>query len=203
MKLINKQSFVILMTLILGLSFTACSTDEETVIVPKTFEQYKTELQIFVTNEKELVNAVVIGYNKGNFKTTTSISPFYDSYKAAFLSDLNAAQVVLNKTDLTISDIVKAQGKLTENGKLFHDALWISDRRALNDLIVEVSALNTNTQVGTTTGTVSQEAKVAITDAVTAAKSVRDAGASIQRVVDDAVTKLDASKKTFMAAIIK
>jgi hypothetical protein len=40
---------------VIAISLVSCSTDEETVIVPKTLEQYKAEYSAFVSSEKTKV----------------------------------------------------------------------------------------------------------------------------------------------------
>lgn len=183
----------------IAISIVGCATEEETVIVPKTLEQYKQEMTQFVASEKAKVQNCVIGYNKGDFKSTTN----FDVYPADYLAVLVAAEAVLAKPDVTIADIVTANKTLAVAGKNFTGSLWISDRRPLNDAIVTAEILNTATLEGTGIGQVSTDAKTAFTAAITAAKAVRGASTSIERQVADAVTKLEEAKTVFQNAIVK
>ncbi|MCE5331789.1 MAG: hypothetical protein LLF95_06580 [Bacteroidales bacterium] len=201
MRILNKNSHIYILTLLLGslFSFTACSTDEETEIVPKTLEEYKTEMSQFVSSEKIKVENCVVGYNKGDFKSTTN----FDAYRANYLTVLVSAEAVLAKPDVTIADIVNANKTLAVPGKNFTSSLWISDRRPLNDLIISAETLNAATTVGTEAGQVSETAKNDFTTAITAAKAVRGASTTIERQVLEAIEKLKSAENTFKSAIIK
>lgn len=201
MRILNKNSYIYILTLLLGsvFSFTACSTDEETEIVPKTLEEYKTEMSQFVNSEKTKVENCVVGYNKGDFKSTTN----FDAYCANYLTVLASAEAVLAKPDVTIADIVNANKTLAVPGKNFTSNLWISDRRPLNDLIISAEALNAATTVGTEAGQVPETAKNDFTTAITAAKAVRGASTTIERQVLEAIEKLESAENTFKSAIIK
>jgi hypothetical protein len=182
-----------------AISLIGCATDEETVIIPKTLEQYHQEMSAFVASEKSLVENCVVGYNKRDFKSSTN----FDTYPAAYLTVLVAAEVVLARPEVTIADIINANKTLAVPGKNFTGSLWISDRRPLHEAIVEAEALNTATEAGSETGQVSEEAKTTFTAAITAAKAVRGSSATIERQVADAVVKLEEAKQVFIAAIIK
>lgn len=177
----------------------ACTTDEETVVIPKTLEQYKQEMQAFVTSQLNIVTGCVVGYNKGDFRSSTN----YDAYTQAYKDILTAAQTVLAKPDLSISDIVKLNTSLSVDGKNFQSNLYISDRRPLNDVVVVCEALNTATLEGTAKGEVSADAKLTFTTAIAASKIVRNASSTVERQVAEEVVKLNAAKKAFEDAIIK
>lgn len=202
MKRIDIKPIILLFVFTVALGFTSCNDDESTV-TPKTLEQYKTETLSYINAEIVTTNACVLGFNKGDFKASTSNIPNFEPYKANYLKALNNAKTNVEKPDVTISNIIQAQSSLTTSGKAFNDSKWNSDRRALNDLIVELTSLNTATTAGTSSGMAPQTAKDAIVAALTAAKSVRDSSVSIQRIVDDAVKTLKEAKATFQAAIIK
>lgn len=186
---------------LLAIGIVSCTENdlEETVIVPKTLEQYKAELSQFVSNEKKTVENCVVGYNKGDFKSTTN----YDSYKSAYLTALLAAEVALTKSDLTIADIVNTNKTLATPGKAFTGSLWISDRRPLNDSIISSEALNTATLVGVEIGQVPDASKTAFTAAITAAKAVRGSSTSIERQIQTAIKNLEEAEIVFKASIIK
>ena len=179
---------------------SSCSaSDEETVIVPKTVEQYRQQMKQFVDAELLTVRNCVVGYNKGDFKSTTN----FDAYKSAYLTVLIADSAVIVKPDVTIAELVNANKTLAVPGKAFTGSLWISDRRPLNDSIVSSEALNTATLVGTLVGQVSQEAKTNFTTAITNAKAVRGSSYTIERQVLEAIVKLEEAETVFKAAIIK
>jgi hypothetical protein len=182
--------------------FNSCQTsDEPTVVVPKTLDQYKAEFGQFVDSQIVAATTCVVGYNKGNFKVTSQSK--FSQYQSAYLTVLNSAKAVLAKTDLKISDIVQANTSLTTAGKNFTGSLWISDRRPLNDSITVCNTLNTATLAGTSTGQVPQDAKTTFTAAIATAVATRDAATTIDRQVKDGVTALSAAKTAFKSAIIK
>lgn len=203
MKSPKQTVFLLMISVLLGTTggFFSCTSDEETIIVPKTLAEYKAQFSAFVTTEKAVVDSCVIGYNKGNFRVSSTSS--FDSYKTAYLTVLNAALVVLNDSNVTIEKIVTSNKTLATPGKAFNNSLFISDRRTLNDSIVVADALKTATLVGTAVNEVADSSKVTFTAAITKAKATRDAFTSIQRQVDNAVLELGLAKTVFMEAIIK
>ncbi len=191
-----------MLALVFGIGMNAC-TDTANEVTPKTLDEYKVSLKTFVDSEISKVNACVLGFNTGDFKSTTTNIPNFEPYKVNYLKDLNDALVVVNKADVTIADLVKSRSNLTANGKLFNTSLWTADRRALNDLIVELTTLNSSTTAGTASGQAPQAAKDALTAAITAAKAIRDSALPVQMAIDAAVVTLSTAKTTFQAAIIK
>ncbi len=179
---------------------SSCTKDEEAT-PPKTIEEQKQELIQFATSEKAMVDSTVIGYNKANFMVASTSK--FASYKAAYLKVLNAALVLDTVQNLTMKNITDTYKSFGVPGQAFQFALFISDRRPLNDLIIPCQALNTATAVGTATGQVPQEAKTAFTNAITAAIKTRDLSTSIDRQVADGVTALQKAKTDFESAIIK
>lgn len=190
------------------LAFSSCTKEEETVIIPKTLDTYKLEFKQFIASEKATVTACVVGYDKGNFKVASTSN--FTKYTGAYMTQLNAAETVVNNANVTIADIVAANKSLNNTtntvvtpGKTFLASLFISDRRPLVDPITAADALNAATIVGTATGQVSQAAKTTFTAAITAAKATRDAATTIDRQVTDGATILAAAQTAFKAAIIK
>lgn len=177
----------------------ACSTDEETVIVPKTLEQYKQELQAFVTSQIDFVDNCVVGYNKGDFRSSTNYEPYSTAYKAK----LNAVLTMLDNPDLVIADVANAYKSFTAEGKLYQAEIFISDRRPLHELIVACEDLNTATPDGSATGQIDPAERVPFVAAITAAKAKRSASALVQRQIQEEVDKLNAAKTAFEDAIIK
>lgn len=177
----------------------ACSTNDETIIVPKTLEQYKQELQTFITSQINFIDNCVVGYNKGDFRSSTN----YESYSATYKAKLVAVTTILGKPDLAIADIVSAYKSFANEGKLYQAEIFISDRRPLQELIVACEALNTATPDGLAPGNVNPADRVLFVDAITAAKAKRSASALVQRQVEEEVVKLNIAKTAFENAIIK
>ncbi|MDO9633577.1 MAG: hypothetical protein Q7J05_00855 [Paludibacter sp.] len=178
--------------------FGACTMEEETVIIPKTLEQYKQEFQEFVTSQIDFVDNCVNGYNKGDFRSTINYGPYTTNYK----TKLVAALAVLDKADLKIEDIAKAYTTFAAEGKLYQAEIFISDRRPLHELIVACDALNTATPDGSSSGSVNPADRVPFAAAIAAAKVKRTATALVERQVQEEVDKLNAAKQAFESAII-
>lgn len=189
------------LVLIFSLTFSlwSCAGEEETVIIPKTLEQYKQEMLDFVNSQIVIVDNTVVGYNKGDFRSATNYDPYITAYKAR----LNTALLNLQKADLTIPQVVQINTSLSVDGKNFQTNLYISDRRPLNDVIVESEALNNATLTGTAVGQAPAEAKTAFANAIAAAKIVRNATTTIDRQVTDEVAKMNTAKMAFQNAIVK
>ena len=196
MKTKNIKYFLLLMVISV---FGACTAlEEETVIIPKTLEQYKQEFQEFVTSQIDFVNNCVNGYNKGDFRSTIN----YDAYTTNYKTKLVAASAVLDKADLKIEDIAKAYTTFAAEGKLFQAEIFISDRRPLHELIVACDALNAATPDGSASGEVNPADRVPFVAAIAAAKVKRTATAVVERQVQEEVEKLNAAKQAFENAII-
>ena len=177
----------------------ACSVDEDTVIVPKTLEQYKLEFETFVRSQINVVDTTVVGFNIGNFRSNTHFEP----YRTAYRSRLVAALDVLNRPNLTIADIARGYTMFAAEGRLFQTEIFISDRRPLNDLILICEALDAATPDGTAPGHVNPADRVPFTNAITHARARRSAAGVIQRQVTEEVDRLNAAKTAFENAIIK
>ena len=202
MKTINKYSyFFILLVLLATIGFVSCAKDEGTVIVPRTTEDYKLQMSQFVNSEKAKTESCVIGYDKGNFKVASTSN--FVIYKTAYLAVLDSANIVLSNDNVTITQIVNTNKAIVQRAKNFNGSLFISDRRPLADPIVAAETLNAAHLVGTEPGKVPQDAKTAYTSAITSAKAIRDATATIDRQVQDGVKILETATTTFNSAIIK
>lgn len=200
MKTIFRKINFILLGALYIFNFSSCSVkDDVTLVVPKTLSEYKQQQKEFVDAQLAVVYKCIVGYDKGDFKSSTT----YDASKSDYLTVLKADSVIINKVDVTIEELVAGNKAITTAGKTFNGSLWISDRRPLNDVIVAADALNTATIVGTAVGEVTTEAKTAFTNAITAAKAIRGATATVDRQVAEAVTVLTAAQKAFNDAIIK
>jgi hypothetical protein len=201
MKLIKNKLPFLIYSFVFGLaiviSATSCQKDE--VVVPKTLEEYKTELSSLVTSEKTKVENCVVGYDKGNFKGETN----FQDYKYNYMLELVAAEEVLAKPDLTIADIVAANKALTSPGNDFNSSLFISDRRPLQEEIVYCDTLRVHTPEGTETGQAPAAARNTFIAAISDAKSVRDRSTTIDRQVSEAVDALKQSLVDFQNSIIK
>ncbi|MDD2798609.1 MAG: hypothetical protein PHV20_08470 [Bacteroidales bacterium] len=200
MKTIFRKIIFILLGAIYILNFSSCTVkDDVTLIVPKTLSEYKQQQKEFVDAQLAVVYSCVVGYNKGDFKSNTT----FDSYKSDYLTVLKADSAIIYKADVTIEELVAGNKSITTAGKAFNGSLWLSDRRPLNDVIVAADALNSATVEGSAVGQVSTEAKTTFTNAITAAKAIRGASATVDRQVADAVIVLTAAQKAFNDAIIK
>jgi hypothetical protein len=196
-----KRNNIFRLILIVGIAafLWSCADEEETVVVPKTLEQYKQELLSFVNSQNDIVTNCVVGYNKGDFRSATNYEPYTTAYKAVLTKALSDLQ----KPDLTIAQVVQINTTLSVDGKNFQTNLYISDRRPLNDVIVECEALDLATAEGTAAGQAPAAAKTAFLNAITAAKVVRNATTTIDRQVAAEVTKMNAAKQAFQNAIVK
>ncbi len=201
MKQINKISLLVLLTLLFGFGFSSCTVDEPIVVVPKTVDQYIAQFSAYVASERTIVDNCVVGYNKGDFTPVSTTS--FNSYTTNYRNALKADSAVIVKPNVTIAELVNANTALATPGKTFWGKINISDRRPLNDLITEVTALNNNTAVGTAVGQVSQVAKNTLTTAIATATTTRDALTTIDRQVNEGVTALNTAKKAFLDAVIK
>jgi hypothetical protein len=193
--------FLLLLLMVSLVVWTSSCTKDEEAAPPKTIEEHRQELTQFATSEKAMVDSTVIGYNKKNFMVASTSK--FASQKAAYLKVLDTALSLVKKPVITMKNITDTYKSFGVPGQAFQFSLFISDRRPLNDLVVPCEALNAATTVGTATGQVSQEAKTAFTNSITAAKKTRDLSATIDRQVADGVTVLQKAKTDFEAAIIK
>lgn len=195
MKTIKNINLILLLAMVL---FSACNTAEPE-IEPKQLDAYKAELAEFVTAEKAKVQACVIGFNKGDFRTETN----FESFKAAYLSALLNAETVINKANVTIAEIVAANNSLSVPGKNFTSNLWTADRRPLNDAIVGAEALFLATPEGTALGMAPAADKAKFLAALNVAKAVRNTAVSIERQLDEAMQALSVERAAFANSIIK
>lgn len=201
MKYIEKKFLLFLFTVLMGFGFSSCTVDEPIVVVPKTVNQYIAQFSEYVTSERTNLDKCVVGYNKGDFTqlSATSFNTYTKNYRVA----LQADSAVIVMPNVTIAQLVAANQSLAVPGKAFWGKINISDRRPLNDIITEVTTLNSNTLVGTSVGQVSQDAKTTLTTAIASAVTTRDALTTIDRQVADGVTTLNAVKQTFLNAVVK
>lgn len=188
-----------LVLLVLTTTFLSCTMEEETVIIPRTLDQYKSELLQFVNAQIVVVDNCVVGFNRGDFRSAANFVAFTTAYR----TQLTAALATLNNPNLTIADVVLANSSLTAAGRNFQTNLFISDRRPLNDVIVECEALDSATPEGTGVGQAPPSAKAAFAASIAAARIVRNATTTIERQVSEEVVKLNAARQVFLNAIVK
>lgn len=184
--------------LAIGLGFYSC--DSTTEVVPKTLEQYKSEMDAIVMSEKEVVSNCVMGYDKGNFRIDTTL---YLESTADYMIALKMADSILSIDGVTIADVMDANYIITKPGDVFNDNIWISDRRPLDNTIKECETLQKNTPEGNEPGMAPVEAHERFISAISSGKSVRGRSSTIDRQVTEAVNELDAERKIFEDAIIK
>lgn len=195
----NCQLMIITLLMLVSIGFGACTMEDELTVVPlKTLTEYKTQMIAYLAKEKMMVDTARVGFNVNNLKTTTDST----TVKAPYLAAIIAAQEVVNKADVTIAQIAAADKTLATPGKAFWAAIWIADRRQLNDSIVAAAALNTATAQGNLGGQVLADAKAAFTSAIAKATSTRGTSALSALQIKMAVETLSAAKKAFVAAII-
>lgn len=201
MKYKNRKSVLILFAFAIAISvgFSACNADKEDEIIPKTLEQYKTELSDIVTSEKSIVQNTIVGYNKGDFRSATN----YEEYTANYMRALMVADSILQRPDLTIANVMTANYLISSPGKSFNDNVFISDRRPLNDLIGVCDTLYVHTPEGNEPGMAPAEARSQFKADINDAKGTRDRSTTIDRQVTVAVEELTVSLATFEDAIIK
>lgn len=204
MNRINIKSYLVIPAILLGslVVISSCTKDKdyEDPIIPKTLEEYKTEMLSFIASETTLLDTCQIGYNKYDFKVASTAN--FTPYKTAYKLVLDTANARINRAGIKIADIIALDKTLSIPGKAFWGALFLSDRRPLNDSIVSSEALNTATISGTGPGQVLSDSKTIFTAAITAAKLTRDATVTIERQIPPAITKLEDAEKVFRAAII-
>lgn len=201
MKFIKDNSALLLFSLLILtiVGFSACNKEDETEVIPKTLEEFKSDLSEIIAREKPIVENCEVGYDKGNFKD----SLYYFDYRYDYMLAIISAEATLAKTDLTIADIFEANEALADAGKPFKDMLWISDRRPLQEVIVISDTLRVHTPEGTEPGMAPAEAREQFMAAISAAKSVRGRSSTIQRQVTAAVIELNGELEIFKEAIIK
>jgi hypothetical protein len=196
----KKQTLVVLTSMVLiCIGFSACTMkDELTVIPPKSLEEYKIQMTEFLDKEKMTVDSAKVGYNKNNFKTKTDST----TNKGIYLAAIEAAKAIVSKADVKIAEIATADKSLSTAGKAFWAALWLSDRRELNDSIMAATALNNSIIAGSLAGQVLNDAKTAFSTAISKATSTRGATLSVDMQIKTAISLLSDAKKTFQAAVI-
>lgn len=199
MKFMKNKSTILLFSLFFGFvaGFTACSSDEE--VIPKTLEEYKTELSTIVTLEIAKVQNCVVGYNKGNFKSELLFADQRYNYMSALVS----AEATLANSDLTIAGIFAENKAIAVPGKAFNDNLYISDRRPIHELIVICDTLIAHTPEGIAVGEAPATERNTFIAAVARAKKIRSASTTIERQVLEAVEVLNQALTVFQSAIIK
>jgi hypothetical protein len=207
MKYIQKISIFFLSTLISGIVFNSCTKDTQTIVTPKTVDQYVKEQLTFVNSELVFTRSILtVGYNLNEYSVSLNAvtATRFVTIKAAYLNALMADSAILVSPNVTIPQVVASNQTLGASGKTFRGAINLCDKRPLNDAIVAANALNASVLVGTAIGTVPQAAKTAFTAAITAASTTRDASTTvIDRQITDALAKLKAGTDAFNAAIIK
>ena len=195
----NYQLVIITVLMLMSFGFVACTMDDPlTVVKPKTLEEYKVQMTAYLAKEKMMADTAKVGFNVNNYKTTTDST----TVKAPYLAAIVAAQAVVASPTVTIAQIAAADKTLATPGKAFYAAIWIADRRQLNDSIVAATALNNATLEGTLGGQVLPDAKVAFTSAISKATSTRGTSALSALQIKLAVETLTTAKKAFVTAII-
>jgi len=183
--------------LILGIGFGGC--EQESEVLPKTLEEYMDDLANIIAIDKPLVENCVVGYNKYDFKSETN----YEDYTSAYLEVILEAEAVLADPDVTIADVIDVNMAMAWPGDNFHDNIWISDRRPLQELIVTCDTLRVHTPIGNEPGMAPQAAHDEFKTAIDKAKAIRSRSSTIERQVAEAVDELNPELDKFEEAIIE
>ncbi len=191
--------FLTSLILLMGMGFSAC-TEKETV-VPKTVEDYKSELSNLVSTEKAAVENCVVGYNKGDFKVAEASD--FDTVVNRYMDSLLLAEEIMATPDVSIDDLVYANWAITVPGDEYWTRVFISDRRPLQEEIVYCDTLRVNTPVGTDPGQAPYEADSIFGAAISQAKYWRNLATTIDRQVISEVDSLHQELLIYEAAIIK
>lgn len=163
--------FSLITAILIG--FTACEKEEP--IAEVTLEEYKTELSLLVSSEKEIVQSTTNGYNVGEIFASDSL---FDVITGDYLDSLVVAEGIIAKPDVTFEELYYANLAITAVGRRFHGEVFIADKRALNDLIGECDTLRVHTPVGTGPGEAPLGADTVFAAAITVAKIIRDDAAN-------------------------
>lgn len=190
---------------VMFIGFSACEKEE--AVEDITVEEYKEELGLLVSSEKEIVQNTTLGYNVGEIFALDSI---FDLITGDYLDSLLVAEGIISKADVTFEELYYANFAITAVGRRFHSEVFISDKRALNDLIGECDTLRVHTPVGTAPGEAPFEADSVFGVAIYEARIVRGDNANSifgqaykrnQRQVDEEVVSLDDNFTIYKAAI--
>lgn len=196
----NSRILLFNLIIIVGLGFSAC-TEDNSAVVPKAVEEYLQELSVIVSAEKAEVEGCVVGYNKGDFKVYEESD--YDTITNRYMDSLLVAEEIMAIPNVTIEELAYANYAITAAGKAFNDSRFISDRRPLQEIIVECDTLRSNTPVGTETGYAPPEADSAFGAAISQARSWRDLSTTIDRQVAEETDSLNQALVVYENAIIK
>ncbi len=187
------------------IGFSAC--EKEMTIEPLTLEDYKTELSILVSSEKEIVQNTTNGYNVGEIFASDSV---FEVITGDYLDSLIVAEDIIAKPDVTYEELFYANYAITAVGRRFNGEMFIADKRALNDLIGVCDTLRVHTPVGTASGEAPFLADSTFVVAISDAKIIRDDGANgefgqaykrLQRQVDAELDSLNTDFTIYKAAI--
>jgi len=206
MKNLENKLLLLLLSLILGVVFSACTKKGEIVVTHKLLNEYVKEMAPFVNAELPVVRNCIVGYDKNNYSVFLNAVPATALIivKAAYLTVLKADSALIVSPSVTIPQLVAGNQTLGAPGKVFWTGINLCDKRPLNDAIVAATTLNNSVPAGTTPGTVPLAAKTTYTNDIKVATTTRDATTTtIDRQVTAAIDKLKTATATFNAAIIK
>lgn len=170
----NRFSFLLfsLVTVIL-IGFSACEKEE--AVEDVTVEDYKNELGLLVSSEKQIVENTTLGYNVGEIFASDSV---FNVIKGDYLDSLIVAEGIIAQANVTFEELYYANFAITEVGRRFNGEVFIADKRALNDLIGECDTLRVNTPVGDAPGEAPFEADSIFGVAIQEAKIIRNDAAN-------------------------
>lgn len=195
--------FSVITVMLIG--FSACEKEE--TVEEITVEEYKNELSLLVSSEKEIVQNTTLGYNVGEIFASDSV---FDVITGDYLDSLIVAEGIISIPDVTFEELYYANFAITAVGRRFHGKVFIADKRALNDLIGECDTLRTNTPVGDGPGEAPFEADSVFGVAISEAMIIRNDAANDmfsqafkrnQRQVDAELVSLDDDFSIYKTAI--
>ncbi len=132
-------------------------------IIPTDLNAYIANSSTYINAQKSKVEASVVGYNMGEYPTTT---------RTNYLNAVIAAYDVVNKAGVTYAELSAALTSMIPPKAVFLP--FLTDHRPLNDTIVMAETLSPTLVIGTAKGQVITAQKTALTTAITTAKTARE-----------------------------
>lgn len=155
------------------IGFSACEKEE--TLEDVTVEDYKNELSLLVSSEKDIVQNTNLGYDLGEIFASDSV---FNVITGDYMDSLIVAEDIIAKPDVTFEELYYANFAITVVGRRFNGEVFIADKRELNDLIGECDTLRVNTPVGDQPGEAPFEADSIFGVAISEARIIRDDAAN-------------------------
>jgi hypothetical protein len=159
-------------------------------IIPVNIDAYVLKSKAFVSEQKQIVESSVVGYNKGEYPVLT---------RTNYLNVVLTANDVVNKTGAIFEEISLALTNMIIPKSVFLP--FVADHRSLNDTIVLAETLSPTFVVGTAKGQVVAAAKTALTNAITTAKTARESVTLTEGATNAARFKIGQAIATIQAVV--